>query len=98
MRTRDLVGRTIVAVDLRRFADARGGWAFDPVITLDNGRRLAFSVQETDTGEYGVELLLSAPVKRPVAPRRARRAAAAPTTQGGPGEHTQGQRGEGGGR
>ena len=61
MRTRDLVGRTIVAVDLGRFADGRGGWAFQPVITLDNGRRLTFSVQETDTGEYGVELLLSAP-------------------------------------
>lgn len=64
MRTRDLVGRTIVAVDLQRFSDGKGGWAFDPVLTLDNGRRLGFSVQETDTGEYGVELLLSAPAPR----------------------------------
>ncbi len=53
-----LVGRTIVAVDLRPFdggspQEIRN--CHDPVITLDNGAQLTFSVQETDSGDgYGV--------------------------------------------
>lgn len=64
MRARDLMGRCIVAVDLGRFTDGKGGWAFDPIITLDNGRKLSFNVQETEVGEYGVELLLSPLTKK----------------------------------
>lgn len=72
VRPRDLIGRKIVAVKLCRFQTMRDGakptdedyWATDPVITLDNGRRLAFIVQETEVGEYGVALCLSAPPEK----------------------------------
>lgn len=43
-----LVGRTIVAVDLRSFSDGRGGKAYRPIFTLDNGATVTFEVQETD--------------------------------------------------
>lgn len=69
MRRRDLIGRKIVAVDLYPFdRNMQDGpvcysgpnrYATNPVLTLDNGRRLSFVVQETDIGEYGVELCLS---------------------------------------
>jgi len=49
-----LIGRRIVAVDLYPFADGRGGTATQPVLHLDNGRRVWFTVQETEVGEYGV--------------------------------------------
>lgn len=49
-----LVGRTIVAADLRPFSDGRGGKAYRPVFTLDNGARLTMEAQETDVGDYGV--------------------------------------------
>ena len=71
--TRALIGRRITGVELHRFDRNRnkqeegypqpyGGkdrWASDPVIELDNGQRLRFVVQETDVGEYGIELVLS---------------------------------------
>lgn len=43
-----LVGRTIVAVDLRPYPDGRGGRAYNPVLTLDNGATVTFEVQDTD--------------------------------------------------
>lgn len=43
-----LVGRTIVAVDLRSYADGRGGKAYCPIFTLDNGATVTFTVQEVD--------------------------------------------------
>ncbi len=43
-----LVGRTIVAVDLRPYSDGRGGKAYRPVFTLDNGATVTFEVQEVD--------------------------------------------------
>lgn len=49
-----LAGRTIVAVDLRPFPDGRGSKAYRPVLTLDNGATLSFTVQETESQEYGV--------------------------------------------
>ena len=55
-RKRDLIGRTITAVDFRPFGDGRGGRAYDPVFTLDNGQRVYFTVQETDVGEFGVRV------------------------------------------
>lgn len=67
VRARDLVGRKIVAVRFNRFPAwmenqraRRGEWANNPVLVLDNGRELKFVVQETDVGEYGVELRLTA--------------------------------------
>jgi hypothetical protein len=69
---RALVGRRIVKVELRRFPTDRAGakrndsdyWATDPQILLDNGRWLRFNVQETEVGEYGVELVLSDPPRK----------------------------------
>lgn len=68
VQARDLVGRKIVAVEFHPFKCRRhyNEWATQPVITLDNGRRLRFVVQETDYGEYGVALALSdKPAKSP---------------------------------
>lgn len=62
-RSRDVIGRTIVGVELNRFSDGKGGWAFDPFFLLDNGGRLAFYVQETDTGEYGIGPVYRAPLQ-----------------------------------
>lgn len=51
-----LVGRRIVAFDLRPFDGGPGrGTHYDPVLTLDNGAKLAFSATETDVGEYGID-------------------------------------------
>lgn len=57
-----IVGLTIVAVDLRPFnANMLDGGdlgpAFDPVLTLSDGSRITLFVQETEVGEYGVELI-----------------------------------------
>ena len=43
-----LVGRRIVAVALNPRPDGRGGKAYSPVLTLDNGATVSFKVQETD--------------------------------------------------
>lgn len=73
---RSLIGRRIVAVQLNRFDRNVEGqpvryagkdrWATAPEIVLDNGQRLRFLVQETEVGEYGVELIIStAPPSEP---------------------------------
>ncbi len=55
-----LVGRKIVAVDLRPEDDCsvdgkKLGVYYQPIFTLDNGARVTFLVQEIDCGaEYGV--------------------------------------------
>lgn len=59
-RKQDLVGRKIVAVEMpRRWEPVRGFWAHDPPPTfiLDNGARVTFSVEETES-EYGVRVLI----------------------------------------
>jgi len=57
IKARDLIGRTIVAVDFRVFSTGRGREkSTNPVITLDNGRKLWFVVAETEVGIYGVEI------------------------------------------
>ena len=50
-----LKGRKIAALELNPAPNGRGGVAYDPVFVLDNGAEVSFLVQETDTGEYGVE-------------------------------------------
>lgn len=60
MKTADkrlLVGRKIVGFDLHPFDDGKGGKAYAPVITLDNGAAIAFDVDETEVGAYGVRPL-----------------------------------------
>ncbi len=58
---RYLVGRRIVAVDLRPFSDDCGSGAqttFDPHITLDDGSVLRFRTHETDSGsDYGIDMI-----------------------------------------
>ena len=54
---RALVGRTIVSVRLRACRDGRGGYTASPIITLDDGSSLSFSVHETESGDYGIDLL-----------------------------------------
>ena len=57
--SRNLLGRTIAAVDFNVFATGVGKQkSTDPVITLDNGARLRFRVAETEVGEYGIEILI----------------------------------------
>lgn len=55
-----LVGRRIIGYDARRFQGRRSirgrgqQVAHAPIILLDNGASLSFTVEETDGGEYGV--------------------------------------------
>jgi hypothetical protein len=51
-----IVSRMITRIDLNPFDDGRGGKATNPIITLDDGAQIGFSVQETETGEYGIEI------------------------------------------
>lgn len=64
---RRLVGRTIVAVDLRPFDagsdESPRGTTFAPVLTLDDGTRVRFVVDETEGSEYGVTVCVT-PLKR----------------------------------
>lgn len=55
---RQLVGRRIVDFDPQPFyaGKARDFMAHDPVITLDDGSKLTFTVEETDAGEYGIAI------------------------------------------
>ena len=58
------LGRTIVGVEWRPADDGRGETVADPELILDDGRRIGFVVQETDVGEYGIDIvLLAAPRK-----------------------------------
>jgi hypothetical protein len=63
IRKRDLIGRTITNVDLQGYWTGKGHgrkWMTDPVITLDNGRKLSFIVHEdNDGGDYGIEASLT---------------------------------------
>lgn len=52
-----LIGKRIVAVDLRSFSDGRGGVTYDPHLTLDDGSEVHAVVDETDVGEYGLTLV-----------------------------------------
>jgi len=58
---RYLVGKRIVGVELRPFDSGHKGsrrWTFDPVFILDDGSRVAFSVDETDHGsECGISII-----------------------------------------
>jgi hypothetical protein len=60
VRKSELIGRKIVDVDWRPFDDGMGGKATNPILILDNGRHIYFLTQETEIGEYGVELCITA--------------------------------------
>lgn len=52
-----IIGRTIVDVKTHPFDDCRGGTAHKPEITLDNGATIEFLTEETDTGDYGTDII-----------------------------------------
>lgn len=64
-----LIGRRIVAIEPRPFSNGSGpsGETTDPVITLDDGQRIHFWVEETEGGRLGVEIL-TLPPNLPPAP------------------------------
>ena len=61
-----VVGHKIVRVSLNRFPSlnhfGKGrDWAFNPNIVLDNGASLWFNTQETQTGDYGTNVIVIVP-------------------------------------
>jgi hypothetical protein len=54
--------------DLERFQNSQKRYkrkiVDDPVLTLDDGRRVWFVVEETETSEYGVDICVSPKRKR----------------------------------
>ena len=65
LATKLLAGKTIARVSVDRFEDGRGGIATDPIIVLDDGSILYFTVSETEVGEYGITLHRGLPQKKP---------------------------------
>ncbi len=57
--TKHLIGRTIIAVQMRPFRDGRGGTAHAPLVTLDDGRKVWFVTEETEIGEYGTLICIT---------------------------------------
>jgi len=57
MSWRKLKGKTISKVKLNPF-NGGTGQAYNPEITFTDGTLLRFVVQETETGEYGVGLIV----------------------------------------
>jgi hypothetical protein len=53
-----LVGRTITAVTLRAYTDGRGGRTAQPLIHLDDGSVLLFTLHETESLDTGIDFLL----------------------------------------
>jgi hypothetical protein len=51
-----LVGRRIIGFDRRAFPTGRGSTTGNPVIVLDNWARIVFSVTETESLAYGVNV------------------------------------------
>jgi hypothetical protein len=66
---RTLVGYKIVAVEPQPFPDGRGGTAHKPVLVLDDGRRVKFLVDETET-DYGVNVVVARPLMNKPKARR----------------------------
>jgi len=69
MRARDVIGRTIVAIEQQRFSTNRGSGARSMVthvyaIVLDDGTRLCPNVRETEIGDYAVEINAHKPETR----------------------------------
>lgn len=60
-RKQDLIGRKIVDVDFRPFPhwDYPDKLCHNPVLILDNGRRVWFITQETGGSEYGTSICIN---------------------------------------
>lgn len=68
-KVRRLIGRTIVAAEPNPFDGSDGDGdpdlrSHDWTLTLDDGTRMRFFVEETEVGEYGVDITLSDKPKR----------------------------------
>lgn len=63
LNPRWIVGKRILAVEMNPSDDGRGGTAYSPVIRLEGGAKLRFVTQETETGEYGTEIVYHKKVK-----------------------------------
>lgn len=49
-----IAGTKIQKIELNEFDDGRGDTAYNPVIHLEDGTSILFTVTETEIGEYGV--------------------------------------------
>lgn len=58
MKFHHLKGKRIKKACLNPWPDGRGGKAYSPHIVFEDGTILRFVVQETETGEYGVEPII----------------------------------------
>jgi hypothetical protein len=66
MNLRWILGKRIVEVNMNPFPDGMGGTTHNPVFTLEDGSQVRFAVQETEVGEYGIELVYrKKPRKKP---------------------------------
>ena len=64
-RKRDLVGRTIVAVDFNRtWEPLRHTWQTYPTLTLDNGRKIWIVTEENEGSEYGHAICITERAKK----------------------------------
>jgi hypothetical protein len=59
---RRIVGQRVVAVRINKFGRTTGNdIAMDPTLVLENGVQLRFHTQETESLEYGTEILIVEP-------------------------------------
>ena len=63
VRSGEIVGKKIVGYNERKFEDGRGGYACDPVFILSDGSMLTFMVVETESLQYGISIIRTAPKK-----------------------------------
>lgn len=64
MAIEGLAGHTIVGVTLNpQWDSGNGEYIYDPIITLDNGVKVAFAVQEGSDGDHGIAPCIFPPSK-----------------------------------
>ena len=52
-----LKGQVIKRVVLNPFPDGKGGTATNPVVIFESYSALRFNTQETDVGDYGIDMI-----------------------------------------
>lgn len=59
-----IVGKTVASAENRPFPagdNGRGGVAHNPIIRFTDGSSITFCTEETEVGEYGVEIVYRRP-------------------------------------